>query len=46
MAEVIIDAGLYALIGYILLAVSASGSVDVFVLWHRLEQLPLEAGQQ
>ncbi|WP_456406635.1 paraquat-inducible protein A [Thiolapillus sp.] len=39
MAEVIVDAGLYALIGYILLAIAASASVDVFVLWQRLEQL-------
>jgi paraquat-inducible protein A len=46
MAEVIIDAGLYALIGYILLGVAASGSVDIFILWHQLERLPLEEGQQ
>jgi len=39
MADVIIDAGLYALIGYILLGVAASASVDVFVLWQRLERL-------
>lgn len=45
MAEVIIDAGLYALIGYILLAVAASGGIDIFVLWHRLGQLPLEEGK-
>lgn len=39
MAEVIVDAGLYALIGYILLGIAASASVDIFVLWRRLDQL-------
>ena len=39
MADVIIDAGLYALIGYILLSVAAGASMDVFVLWQRLEKM-------
>ena len=39
MADVIVDAGLYALIGYILLGVAASASMDVFVLWQRLERM-------
>ncbi len=39
MAEVIIDAGLYALIGYILLGIFASISIDVFVLWQRLDRM-------
>ena len=53
MAEVIIGAGLYALIGYILLGIAASVSIDVFVLWRRMErvdhssrgQLSLEVGR-
>ncbi len=53
MAEVIVGAGLYALIGYILLGIAASASIDVFVLWRRMEridrfprgQLSLEAGR-
>ncbi|WP_456417119.1 paraquat-inducible protein A [Thiolapillus sp.] len=39
MAEVILDAGLYALIGYILLAIAASASIDIFVLWRRMERI-------
>lgn len=39
MAQIIVDAGLYALIGYILLAIAASASVDVFVLWRHLDQI-------
>jgi paraquat-inducible protein A len=46
MAEVIIDAGLYALIGYILLGILASLSIDMFVLWQRLEHIQHQSPMQ
>lgn len=40
MAEVIVDGGLYALLGAIVLGIAARAGMDIFLLWNMLEGIP------
>ncbi len=40
MAEVIVDGGLYALLGAIVLGIGARAGMDIYLLWNMLERLP------
>ncbi|BAO44843.1 paraquat-inducible protein A [Thiolapillus brandeum] len=41
MAEVIVDGGLYALLGAIVLGIAARAGMDIYLLWNMLERIPV-----